>query len=108
MTDIRISESPDPAIMAEIGRRLRGLRDATGLNQTEAAERAGLDRTTVSRAEQGDNPTLLTLIRLLRVYGRIDALETFIPVTEVSPLRIIARERRARGGSGGPAPESHG
>ena len=97
MTDIRIGDSPDPAIMVEIGRRLRALRDATGLNQTEAAERAGLDRTTVSRAEQGDNPTLLTLIRLLRVYGRLDALETFIPVAEVSPMRILARERRGWG-----------
>ena len=103
MTDIHISERPDPAIMTEIGRRLRGLRDATGLNQAEVAERAGLDRTTVSRAEQGDNPTLLTLIRLLRIYGRLDALETFIPVAEVSPLRILARERRARD-----RPESRG
>jgi transcriptional regulator with XRE-family HTH domain len=91
LTELHISYRPDPAIMAEIGRRLRGLRDATGLNQSEVADRAGLDRTTVSRAEQGDNPTLLTLVRLLRVYGRLDALETFIPVAEVSPLEILRR-----------------
>jgi transcriptional regulator with XRE-family HTH domain len=91
--DLRIAERPDPDIMAEIGRRLRALRDATGLNQTEVAERAGLDRTTVSRAEQGDNPTLSTLVRLLRVYGRTDALEAFIPRAEVSPMDIIRRRR---------------
>ena len=91
--DLHISERPDPAIMAEIGQRLRGLRDATGLSQAAVAERAGLNRTTVSRAEQGDNPTLLTLIRMLRVYGRMDALETFIPVAEVSPMEIIRRQR---------------
>jgi len=110
VTDLRISEQPDPAIMEAIGRRLRGLRDATGLNQSQAAEQAGLDRTTVSRAERGDNPTLLTLIRLLRVYGRIDGLETFIPVAEVSPMEIVRRQRRARGrGRAGAAdPERHG
>ena len=91
--DLRIAERPGPEIMAEIGRRLRGLRDATGFNQAEVAERAGLDRTTVSRAEQGDNPTLSTLVRLLRVYGRTDALEAFIPVAEVSPMEIIRRRR---------------
>lgn len=106
--DLRISERPDPAILAEIGQRLRGLRDATGLNQAEVAERAGLDRSTVSRAEQGDNPTLLTLVRMLRVYGRIDALESFIPVADVSPMEIIRRQRTAVGRSSGRDPERDG
>lgn len=91
MTGIYIDPRPDPVVMEEIGRRLRELRDAVGLSQAEAAERAGLDRSTVSRAEQGDNPTLLTLIRLLRAYGRMDALDAFIPVAEVSPMAVIRR-----------------
>ena len=95
--DKAISTSPDPDVMAEVGRRLRGLRDAMGLSQAEAAAEAGLDRTTVSRAERGDNPTLLTLIRLLRVYGRMDALDAFIPLAEVSPMAVLRRE----GGRGG-------
>jgi transcriptional regulator with XRE-family HTH domain len=91
--DKTIARQPDPAVMAEVGRRLRSLRRAAGLNQAEVAERAGLDRTTVSRAELGDNPTLLTLIRLLRVYGRLDSLEAFIPDAGVSPMALV-RERR--------------
>jgi len=98
--DIPIGSVPDPEVMEEIGRRLRGLRDAIGLSQAEAADRAGLDRSTVSRAERGDNPTLLTLIRLLRVYGRTDALDAFIPVAEVSPMAVIRARRGARGGGG--------
>ncbi len=58
----------------------------------EAADAAGLSSKTVSRAEQGENPTLLTVLRLLRVYGRIAALEQFIPEPEVSPMALI-RER---------------
>jgi transcriptional regulator with XRE-family HTH domain len=96
--DKRIEESTDPEIMVEMGRRLAGQRKARGLAQGEAAERAALDRSTVSRAERGDNPTLLTVVRLLRVYGRLGALGSFIAEPEVSPLALIRRSRRRSGG----------
>lgn len=92
--DIRFESRADPEVMREIGRRLARLRKAQGLTQTDAAERAGLDRTTVSRAEQGDNPTLLTVVRLLRVYGRLSALESFIPDPGVSPMALVRAGRR--------------
>ena len=96
MMDKRIVEMTDPEILATLGRRLARVRSATGLLQAEVAERAGLDRSTVSRAEQGDNPTLLTVVRLLRVYGRLGTLEQFIPEPEVSPMALI-RSRKGRG-----------
>jgi len=89
--DLAIKRSTDPEVMKELGRRLRGLRDGLGLSQAEVAQRGGLDRSTVSRAELGDNPTLLTLIRLLRVYGRLEALDAFIPTAEVSPMDLLSR-----------------
>lgn len=85
----------DTEIMKEVGRRLKSLRG--DLNQAEAAVRAGLARPTVSRAENGDNPTLDTIIRLLRVYGRLDVLEGFIPPIAVSPMRLL-RDREDRSG----------
>jgi transcriptional regulator with XRE-family HTH domain len=96
MMDLSITTRTDSEVMVEIGHRLRALRKATGLSQTEAAGRAALDRSTVSRAENGDNPTLRTLIRLLRVFGRLDALETFIPVPEVSPMALVRQGRAGR------------
>jgi transcriptional regulator with XRE-family HTH domain len=94
MTDIRIEERTDAEIMAELGERLARLRAGHGLTQEEAARRAGVARTTVSRAERGDNPNLLTVVRMLRVYGRLGALDSFIPEPEVSPMALI---RSARG-----------
>lgn len=94
--DKRIEELPDPLVLARLGRRLASLRRAAGLNQADAADRAGIDRSTVSRAEQGDNPTLLTIVRLLRVYGRLGALDAFIPEPGVSPMQLV-REARRRG-----------
>jgi len=96
MRHISIEDRPDGEILHVIGRRLAGLRKAAGLTQADAAQRAGIDRSTVSRAEQGDNPNLLTLVRLLRVYGRLAALESFIPAAGVSPMQLV-REARKRG-----------
>jgi transcriptional regulator with XRE-family HTH domain len=83
----------DAEVMKELGRRLKALRG--NRSQSEAAKLAGLTRQTVSRAELGDNPTLETLVRLLRTYGRLPALESFIPLSEVSPMTLL-RARRAR------------
>lgn len=88
----------DREVMQALGRRLRALREAQRLTRVETAERAGLSRRTVSRAEEGHNPTLLTLVRMLRLYGRLGALEDFLPEPEVSPMAIL-RDRRGRSGA---------
>jgi len=95
--DIRLAERSDPEIARELGRRLARVRKSAGLTQGDAAERAGLDRTTISRAERGDNPNLLTVVRLLRVYGRLDALESFIPEPDVSPMALVRSAKGRRG-----------
>lgn len=93
---IRLTERTDPEILKELGRRLARIRKTSGLTQMQAAQAAELDRTTVSRAERGDNLSLLNLVRLLRVYGRLEALEAFLPEPEVSPMRLV-REHLSRG-----------
>ena len=85
----------DREVMGELGRRLAALREAQRLTMLEAAERAALSRQTLYRAERGQNPTLLTIVRLLRVYGQLAALESFIPKPEISPMAVL-EERRAR------------
>ena len=97
MPHIRFTDRPDPEIMAELGHRLAAVRQTRGLTQAGAAEQAGVGRATVSRAERGENPNLLTLVRLLRVYGRLDALEAFLPEPEVSPMALIRSAGRKDG-----------
>ncbi len=88
----------DGELMEHLGRRLRGLREAQGLTAIEAAAQAGLSRRTVYRAEQGLNPTLLTLVRLLRLYGQVDALRGLVPEPEISPMALLERGRSRRRG----------
>ena len=93
-----IAITSDGEVLKAIGRRLAHLRKGRDLTQAEAAELAGVDRTTVSSGERGENPTLLTVVRLLRVYGRLGALESFIPEPDVSPMRLVREARRSSGG----------
>ncbi len=61
------------AYLRRLGLHIRVLRTARQLSQQELAERAGMDRTYVSRLERGQhNVTVLVLVRLagaLRVAG---------------------------------------
>ena len=89
----------DAEIMEAIGKRLRAARGR--MRQAEAAERAGLTRQTVSRAEQGDNPTLATIVRLLRVYGLLGVLESFLSEAQVSPMALLRDAQKGGGGTRG-------
>ncbi|MFH1763950.1 MAG: helix-turn-helix transcriptional regulator [Gemmatimonadota bacterium] len=98
MHTISDGTATDREILEFIGQRLEALREARRLTQSEAAERAGLGRNTLYHAEKGGNPTLLTLVRLLRVYGEMAALESFIPPPEISPMaRLKVRKGKSRG-----------
>ncbi len=89
LTDIEIGE--------ELGGRLRALRKARKLEIQAVAKATGLSRRTVYRAELGDNPTLITLLRLLRLYGRLGDLDILLRPPEVSPMAILdASKTRAR------------
>ncbi len=88
------TSATDREVMRDLGRRLLALRESQRLTMLETAERAALSRQTLYRAERGRNPTLLTIVRLLRVYGRLGALESFIPEPEISPMAVL-EERRA-------------
>ncbi|TVR62739.1 MAG: XRE family transcriptional regulator [Gemmatimonadales bacterium] len=98
LMDKSIVSMADPEILEELGARLAALRKSVGLSQEEAAARAALDRSTVSRAERGDNPTTLTVVRLLRVYRRLGALDAFIPEAEVSPMELLRSRTQSPGG----------
>lgn len=98
MNHINAIDATDQEILATLGQRLAALRKERGLTQTEAAERSGLSRPTLSRAERGENPTLQTLVRLLRAYGRLGALEAFLEPAEISPMDRLRERRRATDG----------
>lgn len=106
----------DGAVMAEIGRRLERLRLDRNESQRELAERAGISRATVVRAEQGQGINLKAFVRLTRALELLDGLDAFVPPPSVSPLAQLhgkgkPRQRASKAASvkaEGDRPNGHG
>ena len=87
---------PAAEILRELGRRLRAYRLQQDLRLADVAARTGLNRNTIVNAEQGRNPRLGTIVRLLRAYGRLENLDAFLPIPAVSPLQLARSGGRVR------------
>ena len=89
-------ETTDIEILRELGKRLRSYRLQQNLSVADVATRAGVNPNTVVNVEAGRNARLMTIVRLLRVYGRIEAVNAFLPPPQVSPLQLVRERGRPR------------
>lgn len=92
----------DEALLKALGERLAGLRLAHNLTQQKLAEQAGLGLRTVQRLESGAAATQLSgLLRVCRVLGLVEQLDTLIPEPAPSPMAQLklqgSQRRRASG-----------
>jgi transcriptional regulator with XRE-family HTH domain len=91
----------DEAVLAELGERLSRTRLERNLTQRELAAEAGVERKAIQRIEAGDSVTLVSLIRVLRAMGLLEALDGLVPEPTPSPVELLAlqgrRRRRASG-----------
>ncbi|HEU4800646.1 MAG TPA: helix-turn-helix transcriptional regulator [Gemmatimonadales bacterium] len=93
--------STNDEILAELGQRLQRYRLQQNRTLADVAEQAGVGLRTAARAEAGENPTLATVVKLLRALGRLEALEAFLPEPLVSPIQLaeLSGNQRQRAGT---------
>lgn len=84
----------DPAVLADLGRRVKGHRLEARLTQAELAEQAGVGKRTLERLEAGNGTELLTLVRVLRVLERLDGFEQLLP--EIGPGPIVRLKAKGK------------
>ncbi|HBA54682.1 helix-turn-helix domain-containing protein [Syntrophorhabdus aromaticivorans] len=81
----------------KIGEQLRRMRLLLGIDQRDLAKRAGIALNAVKNLEGGKGASLKSFIRVLRVVGRIEWLNSLSPEITISPLQIIeSRTKSAR------------
>ncbi|WP_367319484.1 helix-turn-helix domain-containing protein [Streptomyces sp. HUAS ZL42] len=79
--------APDP-VDARLGARLAELRAERGWSLGELAERTGVSRSTLSRAERAEiSPTAAMLNRLCAVYGR--TMSQLLSEVEAEPVLLV-------------------
>ncbi|MGW2647967.1 helix-turn-helix domain-containing protein [Streptomyces sp. NPDC001393] len=79
--------APDP-VDARLGARLAELRAQHGWSLGELAERSGVSRSTLSRAERAEtSPTAALLNRLCHVYGR--TMSQLLSEVEAAPAPLV-------------------
>jgi transcriptional regulator with XRE-family HTH domain len=107
----------DPAVLAELGRRLAARRLERNWTQAELAAEAGISKRTLVRLESGDSTQLTNLVRVLRALELEGALEALVPAVGVRPLEQLrsqgkrrkrASRRGTRAGSGSSANSGSG
>lgn len=73
---------------ARMGEQVRALRLRRNLEQASLAESAGVGISAIKNLEGGKGSTLKTLIRVARILGRQDWLESLAPPVTISPLQM--------------------
>ena len=91
----KFQESTPHAMAQEMGNRLRQVRLNKNLTQAEIAERAGLDRRRVIKAENG-NSSLEDFFAILDVLEKTDQLVNFLPEQRISPVQLLKLRGKLR------------
>ena len=86
-----LSQLTNHEILREIGSRLKAYRLQLNVSVADLAHRAGLSKTTVVNAEAGRNPTLETIVRILRALGKLESVDGFLPPPKISPIDLLER-----------------
>lgn len=83
----------DQAVLAEIGSYLSTRRLAADMTQAQLAERAGVSKRTLERAEAGESIQLITFVRLLRELGLLSQFQQGFSVPSPSPMQQLAEKK---------------
>jgi transcriptional regulator with XRE-family HTH domain len=86
----------DEAVLSELGERLERTRLERNLTQRELASEAGVERKAVQRIEAGESVKLVSLIRVLRALGLLEALDQLVQQPLPSPIELLKLHGRSR------------
>jgi len=83
-------------IQKELGRRLQRERLNQNLTQAELTEKSGISRRTLTSAENGEGPTMDTMICILRGLGLLARFDQFLPEPPMSPVQLAKLRGKQR------------
>ena len=86
----------DKAILEAIGAFIKHHRLEQNISQSQLAEEAGINRSTLSDFENGRGSNITTLIQLLRILNLLHILQPFQVQQQLSPIQLAKIEQAKR------------
>lgn len=94
---MQIDNSKNSAlILEELGQRLANHRKGLQFTQATLAAQAGISKRTIERMEKGFSVQMLTMIRVLRVFKLLGALDIVIPDIQALLRKKPKTKRRVK------------
>jgi transcriptional regulator with XRE-family HTH domain len=90
---MRWQHTLDGNILIEIGKLLKNLRVNNKFTQQELGDKIGVSRKLIGEIEKGSNTSLLIIIKLLKVYNRVDKLEELLFSNSISPKQMFLKNK---------------
>ncbi len=91
-----IQKMSDDGIIHTLGGFVRHHRLRQNITQKDLADRAGINRTTLSDMELGRRCQLVTLIQVLRILNKLYVFESFEVKQQISPIKLAEMEMKKR------------
>jgi putative transcriptional regulator len=85
---MNLNSMSEKAILNELGSRIQRERLNQNMPQNELAIKAGISRKSLQNLESGHPCTTSLLLRILRVMGKLEALDAFLPKPGFSPIQL--------------------
>lgn len=86
----------DSAIIESLGAFIKHHRLEQNITQSDLAEKANINRSTLSEFERGTRVSMITFIQLLRALDLLHTLEAFTVQKRVSPLELAKKNEDSR------------
>jgi putative transcriptional regulator len=88
----------DAAIIESLGSFIKHHRLEQNITQSDLAQKANINRSTLSEFERGTRVNMITFIQLLRALDLLHTLEAFSVQKQISPLELAKKSdgRRQR------------
>ncbi|MCG8017962.1 MAG: helix-turn-helix transcriptional regulator [Candidatus Thiodiazotropha sp. 'RUGA'] len=95
MTSRNLYRMSDQALASEVGGRIEQLRLEANITQKTIADQLGITAKTYRSTIQGHGK-FETMIGILRILGKLELVEAFVPETPLSPLMLMKLKGRKR------------
>lgn len=88
------TEMSDPAILIQLGARIKNYRIRLGLKQSELAQMSSVGINTVYKIENGKPVSTILLISILRSLRLLENLEMLVPEIKLTPMQLLKLQEK--------------